>query len=213
MIARRLEVRAGAAAPRRRPRAARRLRAPGRRVRRGAARPGRPAAVRRGGPGGPLRPARPPPGLPRRGDPGVASSTGPPGRAAPAELALDLGENAPEHNDVEVELPGLDYRRQARLEGSDDGKEWRTLAEKNLIRFRVGDKEIDDRRIAYPPSRFRYLRVRVEPDPVVDDEGVRGRGRAGPAAGRGAGRIPRAAGADSARASRSGRMTAPARPG
>jgi hypothetical protein len=93
-----------------------------------------------------------------------------PGRSA--ELALDLGPNAPEHNEVEVALPGLDYRRRARLEGGADGTEWRTLREKGLIRFRVGDKEIEDRRIAYPPSRFRYLRVRVESDPVVDQKGV-----------------------------------------
>lgn len=95
------------------------------------------------------------------------------GPGGSAELALDLGPNAPEHNEVEVVLPGLDYRRQALLEGGADGKDWRTLAEKNLIRFRVGDKEIDDRRIGYPPSRFRYLRVRVDPDPAVDKHGAK----------------------------------------
>ncbi len=95
------------------------------------------------------------------------------GPGGSAELALDLGPNAPEHNEAEVVLPGLNYRRQARLEGGADGKEWRTLAAKSLIRFRVGTREIDDRRIGYPPSRFRYLRVRVDPDPLVDKDGAK----------------------------------------
>jgi len=94
------------------------------------------------------------------------------GPGGSAELTLDLGPNVPEHNEVEVALPGQDYRRRARLEGGVDGKEWRTLREKSLIRFRVENREIEDRRIAYPPSRFRYLRVRVEPDPVVDQKGA-----------------------------------------
>ena len=88
------------------------------------------------------------------------------------EVTLDLGEKPPEHNDVEVRMPGANYRRHAHLDGSDDGKDWRSLAEKNLIHFRVGREAVDDRRFHYPPSRFRYLRVRVERDPEVDEKPV-----------------------------------------
>jgi hypothetical protein len=84
------------------------------------------------------------------------------------EFALDLGAAQVEHNDVEVQLPGAQYRRHARLEGSADGQDWRLLAEKDLIHFELGQKQVDDRRFSYPPSRFRYLRVHVERDPVVD---------------------------------------------
>jgi Protein of unknown function (DUF3999) len=89
-----------------------------------------------------------------------------------SEVALDLGESAVEHNDVQVEMPGANYRRHAQLDGSGDGKDWRALAEKDLIHFKAGTQVVDDRQFLYPPSRFRYLRVRLERDPKVDDEPV-----------------------------------------
>lgn len=89
-----------------------------------------------------------------------------------SELTLDLGPKPGEHNDVEVQLPGTNYRRHARLEGSDDGSTWRLLIEKNLLYFNVGQHSVDDRRLHYPPSRFRYLRVRVDRDPPVDKDPV-----------------------------------------
>ncbi len=90
-----------------------------------------------------------------------------------SEVTLDLGADAPEHNAVEVELPDLNFRRRAQLEGSADGQEWKTIVEsKNLVHFRAGDRELDDRRVVYPPSRFRYLRLRVYQDPQVDKKPV-----------------------------------------
>jgi hypothetical protein len=89
-----------------------------------------------------------------------------------SEVAFDLGENPGEHNDVEVALPGMNYRRHARLEGSSDGHAWRLLVEKDLIAFRAGHGGVDDRQLVYPPSRFRYLRVQVERDPKVDERAV-----------------------------------------
>ena len=89
-----------------------------------------------------------------------------------SEVTLDLGESPGEHNDVEVEIPGANYRRPARLEGSGDGNDWRVLVEKDLIHFHVGGQKVDDRQFLYPPSRFRYLRVRVERDSKVDEEPV-----------------------------------------
>jgi hypothetical protein len=95
-----------------------------------------------------------------------------------SELSLDLGAEPIEHNEVEVGLPGENFRRRAVLEGSDDRNAWRQLAEDYLIRFRVdrppseeGEEEpgrIEDVALSYPPSRFRYLRLRVYPDPVAD---------------------------------------------
>ena len=69
-------------------------------------------------------------------------------------------------------MPGANYRRHAQLDGSGDGKDWRLLAEKDLIHFKAGVQVVDDRQFLYPPSRFRYLRVRVERDPKVDDDPV-----------------------------------------
>ena len=87
------------------------------------------------------------------------------------EVTLDLGTDPPEHNAVEVGLSGTNYRRPADLEGSTDNREWNTLAtNKNLVPFQAGSKELEVRRIDYPPSRYRYLRLRVHPDPQVDRE-------------------------------------------
>lgn len=88
------------------------------------------------------------------------------------ELSLDLGAAQLEHNEVEVPLPGENFRRRATLEGSPDGDQWRLLTEAHLIRFVRGDEKLEDLRLDYPPSRFRYLRLRVFPDPEVDADPV-----------------------------------------
>lgn len=85
-----------------------------------------------------------------------------------SELTLDLGENPPEHNEIEVQLPGVDFRRRATLEASDNASEWHKLVEGNLFYFRTGDHELHELRLSHPPSRFRYLRLRVEKDPAID---------------------------------------------
>jgi hypothetical protein len=89
------------------------------------------------------------------------------------EVTLDLGADTPEHNAVEVALGGVNFRRAAQLEGSADNQTWKTIVEhKNLVRFQASGRELDDRRITYPPSRFRYLRLRVSRDPELDKRPV-----------------------------------------
>lgn len=85
-----------------------------------------------------------------------------------AELTLDLGEEGYEHNEVEIRTAGVNFRRRATVEGSSDQEAWRLLAEKDLIKFDTPEKDVDDYTLTYPASRFRYLRIRVHPDPVVD---------------------------------------------
>jgi hypothetical protein len=89
-----------------------------------------------------------------------------------SELTLDLGATPPYHNEMEVSLGGQDYRRRAILEGSDDASTWQKITERNLVWFKEGDREFDGRKFTYSPSRFRYLRLRVYPDPVVDKDPV-----------------------------------------
>jgi hypothetical protein len=87
------------------------------------------------------------------------------------EVALDLGESPREHNELEIATDGEAFRRRVQLEGSDDGKTWRFLAERHLVRYpndRVSSQPLDNRRVPYPLSRFRYLRMRIHPDPLVD---------------------------------------------
>jgi hypothetical protein len=85
-----------------------------------------------------------------------------------SQLALDLGAADIEHNEVEVELPGIGVRRRVSIDGSTDGKEWHELATKDLIHFRVDGREVEDRRVSYAPSRFRYVRLRVRRDRELD---------------------------------------------
>ena len=88
------------------------------------------------------------------------------------ELGLDLGENSQQHNQVDVSMPGVDFRRHAELEGSDDRQQWRKLVEGNLVHFKSSKAEFDEHQLRYPDSRFRYLRLRVYPDSAVDKQAV-----------------------------------------
>jgi hypothetical protein len=87
-----------------------------------------------------------------------------------AELSLDLGEGGFEHNEVEIRTAGDNFRRRATVEGSTDQTDWRELAHHDLVKFDTPSGKIDDYRLTYPASRFRYLRIRVAPDPAVDKD-------------------------------------------
>ncbi len=90
----------------------------------------------------------------------------------PTELTLDLNGDDIEHNEIEIVTSGENFRRAVEAEGSDDGKLWRRLARGYLIRFAHDDQKINLQSISYPTSRFRYVRVRVSPDPArLDSDG------------------------------------------
>ena len=86
-----------------------------------------------------------------------------------SEVSVDLGENAGEHNEVEIKTAGTNFRRRVDLEGSDSGKEWRTLKTGDLVfSFESENKSVESNRVSYPTSRYRYLRVRVLADELTD---------------------------------------------
>ncbi len=90
-----------------------------------------------------------------------------------SDVSLELTEQDVEHNQVSIDMPGDNYRRRVTLEGSDDGTAWKPLAEQYLIDFRRGQVVLRDQSLDYPRSRFRFLRLRVFPDPLVDQEPVK----------------------------------------
>ena len=95
------------------------------------------------------------------------------GAAGPAtgEVSVDLGENPGEHNEIEVETSGSNFRRQVVIEGSDSGSEWRTLSNDGvLFSFASQNNVAESQRISYPTSRYRYLRVKVSRDQLTDKE-------------------------------------------
>jgi hypothetical protein len=84
-------------------------------------------------------------------------------------VSYDLGELPQEHNEVEVETEGNDFRRLVDVQGSADGNQWSTLVAGGILfRFSAAGKTVEQRAVAYPVSRYRYLRVRVERDSQVD---------------------------------------------
>jgi Protein of unknown function (DUF3999) len=86
------------------------------------------------------------------------------------EVVLDLGENAGEHNAVEIESSGDNFRRRVEIEGS-DARDWRRLNTGDVIfSFTGSNGLVGSKRINYPTSRYRYLRVRVSADELSDDE-------------------------------------------
>jgi hypothetical protein len=95
------------------------------------------------------------------------------GLAGPAEseVSVDLGENPGEHNEIQIETRGENFRRQVVVEGSDSGREWRTLSHDGvLFSFSSNNSVAESERITYPTSRYRYLRVRVSRDQLTDRE-------------------------------------------
>lgn len=80
------------------------------------------------------------------------------------ELTLDLQSDEIRHNEVRILTDGENFRRPAVIDGSDDGKKWKRLAAANLIRFSHEDQKVIVDSVSYPESRYRYLRIQVEPD-------------------------------------------------
>jgi hypothetical protein len=85
-----------------------------------------------------------------------------------SQVSLDLGEATIEHNEVQIQTPGLGFRRRAVVEGSDDGEQWSKLADKPLLNFRDGDRSLTVDVVEYSSCRFRYVRLTVHQDPQVD---------------------------------------------
>jgi hypothetical protein len=95
------------------------------------------------------------------------------GSAGPStsEVSVDLGDNPGEHNEIEIETSGSNFRREVMIEGSDSGREWRMLSNDGVIfSFSSQNNVAESKRVAYPTSRYRYLRMKVSRDPITDDE-------------------------------------------
>ncbi len=88
-----------------------------------------------------------------------------------SEVSVDLGENPGEHNEVEIQTTGTNFRRRVEVEGSDSGKEWRTLETRGvLLSFEEQNRAVASSRVTYPTSRYRFLRVRVHRDELTDNK-------------------------------------------
>jgi hypothetical protein len=87
------------------------------------------------------------------------------------QLSLDLGEAAGEYDQLSVDVQGAVYVRALNADGSNDNKNWsKVLDNAHVVRLREDDKWIEHRRFQFPPTRFRYLRVRLRPDTTLADD-------------------------------------------
>ena len=88
-----------------------------------------------------------------------------------AVVSVDLGETPQQHNLLDVETGGTNFRRFATLEASADGAHWSTLAAQVvLFRFAANGQALEQHRIPYAENRLRYLRIHVTRDPQSDNE-------------------------------------------
>ncbi len=86
-----------------------------------------------------------------------------------SEVSVDLGEEPGEHNEVEVQTSGMNFRRRVSVEGSDSGTDWKMLQANALVFYIQSQGEtVQSDRVSYPTSRYRFLRVRVFVDELTD---------------------------------------------
>lgn len=85
------------------------------------------------------------------------------------EVSIDLGGNPGEHNEIQIESTGSNFRRRVEVEGSDTASNWRTLTtSETIFKFESQNRAVNANRISYPLSRYRYLRLRVHADDLTD---------------------------------------------
>jgi len=87
------------------------------------------------------------------------------------QVTLELSDReTAEHNQVDVHTTGADFRRRVRVEGSDDGTNWKTLNEAWLLAFQTDRADFTHFHVDYPHARYRHLRVTVWPDAAAESE-------------------------------------------
>src|SRR6185503_10253814 len=85
------------------------------------------------------------------------------------EVSVDLGQNPDEHNEIEIETTGTNFRRHVDIEGSDNGANWKTLRTgAQIFQFASQNRVANSDHVSYPLSRYRFLRPRIHPDELTD---------------------------------------------
>jgi hypothetical protein len=88
-----------------------------------------------------------------------------------AEITLDLGPNAGEHNQVQIDARGTRFRRQVAVFGSDDAKQWTPLTESGMILRLAGNGNTASiNQVPYQTSEQRYVRITIARDRQTDEE-------------------------------------------
>jgi Protein of unknown function (DUF3999) len=85
------------------------------------------------------------------------------------EVSVDLGANPGEHNEIEIETAGTNFRRRVDVEGSDTTADWKTLKSgAQIFEFESQSRVANSNHVTYPLSLYRYLRLRIHADELTD---------------------------------------------
>jgi hypothetical protein len=90
-----------------------------------------------------------------------------------SEVSVDLGAESVEHNEVEIETAGSNFRRRVEIEGSDNANDWKALKSGAVIfgfESQNQNRSLQSNQVEYPTSRYRYLRIRVFADELADKQ-------------------------------------------
>lgn len=79
-----------------------------------------------------------------------------------ASVVLDFGGAVLKH-ELRLTLPGDDFRREVRVEGSESGADWATLVERAPVFAVPAPHATRFEAVSLPDNRFRFLRVTVSP--------------------------------------------------
>ena len=100
------------------------------------------------------------------------SRVGTPARYARIDVVLPDGAAAVvPHNTVRIVAPGNEWIRRVEVLGGDGDDTWALLGTGYVVRHRRTVR-VDHDLVAYPPSTFRRLQVRVHADPRIPDDPV-----------------------------------------
>lgn len=91
-----------------------------------------------------------------------------------ARIDIVLPDDAPAdvpHNAIRVAATGGEWIRKVEILGGDEDDTWAMLGTGYIVRHRR-DVRVDHDLVAYPPSTFRKLQVRVHADPRIADDPV-----------------------------------------
>jgi hypothetical protein len=88
----------------------------------------------------------------------------------PNELTLDLQSGSIQYNEITIKTSGTEFRRPVQVDGSDDAKSWSRLVTASVMLFSAEKQKFEVASFSFADSRYRYLRVRVYPDPYPEED-------------------------------------------
>jgi len=91
----------------------------------------------------------------------------PQAKGAWQEFVVDFGKSGQKNNRLELLVSDRNFKRNVRIYGSDDAKDWRLLKDGINIFDYSGDVHVKETTLNYPVNVFQYLKIEIK---MKDDE-------------------------------------------